>query len=273
MSRLTRRAALLLAGAALITGALASPVSAITDGQLDGDGHPYVGLMVAQLEDGTPLWRCSGTLISESVFLTAGHCTEAPAARAEIWFESDMTTANPAAADYPFTGQTGGRAYAHPDFNPNNFVTRDVGVVVLDAPYTGTNGQFGVLPALNQLDALKTGRGQKDVTFTAVGYGLQESFPAQSANNSVALASAPGRAPEAEPDQHPGLHGRLLHAAVEQREDRRHLLRRTPVAPTSSMTATWSRQSRRSASTATVPAPEASSGWIARGRSTGSPRS
>ncbi len=37
--------------------------------------------------------------------------------------------------------------------------------------------QYGVLPQLNQLDALATQRGQQDVTFTAVGYGLQASFP------------------------------------------------------------------------------------------------
>ncbi len=36
---------------------------------------------------------------------------------------------------------------------------------------------YGVLPVLNQLDSLKTARGLKDVTFTAVGYGLQKSFP------------------------------------------------------------------------------------------------
>ena len=41
---------------------IAVPASAITDGELDGEQHPYVGLMVAQLADGTPLWRCSGTL-------------------------------------------------------------------------------------------------------------------------------------------------------------------------------------------------------------------
>ena len=46
----------------------------------DGNGHPYVGLMVAQNADGNPLWRCSGTLLSATVFLTAGHCVEAPAA-------------------------------------------------------------------------------------------------------------------------------------------------------------------------------------------------
>jgi secreted trypsin-like serine protease len=37
--------------------------------------------------------------------------------------------------------------------------------------------EYGQLPALNQLDALKKKRGKQDVTFTAVGYGLQESFP------------------------------------------------------------------------------------------------
>ena len=37
---------------------------AVTDGELDGNGHPYVGLMVAQDADGIPLWRCSGTLIA-----------------------------------------------------------------------------------------------------------------------------------------------------------------------------------------------------------------
>ena len=39
--------------------------------------------MVAKDADGNPLWRCSGTLLSPTVYLTAGHCTEAPAASAE----------------------------------------------------------------------------------------------------------------------------------------------------------------------------------------------
>ena len=32
-------------------------------------------LDVAQDADGNPLWRCSGTLLSSTLFLTAGHCT------------------------------------------------------------------------------------------------------------------------------------------------------------------------------------------------------
>ncbi|MDL1910719.1 trypsin-like serine protease [Chloroflexi bacterium CFX6] len=152
------------------------PVGAITDGEPDGDGHPFVGLMVAQLADGTPLWRCSGTLLSPTLFLTAGHCTEAPAAHVEIWFDADVESGIPANG-YPFTGEVGGTPYTHPDYNPNAFFVRDVGLVVLDEPYYSPNGEYGELPSLNQLDALKTKRGLQNVTFTAVGYGLQMSFP------------------------------------------------------------------------------------------------
>jgi len=155
---------------------VAIPAAAITDGGPDNNDHPYVGLMVAQDADGTPLWRCSGTLLSDTVFLTAGHCTEAPAAHAEIWFDADVQSGIPANG-YPFTGDVGGTTYTHPDYNPNAFFLRDVGVVVLDSSFPSPNGEYGELPSLDQLDALKTKRGLQDVTFTAVGYGLQESFP------------------------------------------------------------------------------------------------
>ena len=46
---------------------VASPVAAITSGSLDGEDHPFVGLMVAQDDEGNPLWRCSGTLISSTL--------------------------------------------------------------------------------------------------------------------------------------------------------------------------------------------------------------
>jgi hypothetical protein len=153
------------------------PVGAITDGELDGDGHPFVGLMVAQDADGNPLWRCSGTLLSPTLFLTAGHCTEAPAAHVEIWFDADVESGIPANG-YPFTGDVGGTPYTHPDYNPNAFFVRDVGVVVLDGDgFDSPNGEYGELPTLDQLDALKTRRGLQNTTFTAVGYGLQQINP------------------------------------------------------------------------------------------------
>jgi secreted trypsin-like serine protease len=160
---------------ALVILALAvSPAAAVTDGQPDENGHPYVGLMVAQDAKHTPLWRCSGTLLSPTLFLTAGHCTEAPAAFVEIWFDADVQSGVPGNG-YPFVGDVSGVPHTHPLYDPNAFFLHDVGVVVLDEPVIMST--YGQLPAVNQLDALKTKRGQQDVTFTAVGYGLQQSFP------------------------------------------------------------------------------------------------
>ncbi len=162
---------------AFTLGLLAAGLSsalAITDGEPDGNGHPYVGLMVAQDADGTPLWRCSGTLISPTLFLTAGHCTEAPAAHVEIWFDADVQSGIPANG-YPFTGDVGGTPHTHPQYNPNAFYLYDLGVVVLDDSMVMST--YGQLPALNQLDSLAKKRRNQDVSFTAVGYGLQKSFP------------------------------------------------------------------------------------------------
>ncbi len=133
--------------------------------------------MIADV-DGEPAWRCSGTLISPTVFLTAGHCTDGATA-ARVWFYPDMTYDNVPFPLYPYgglgSGAIEGTPLTHPDYNPAAFFFRDVGVVILDEPVV--LDEYGVLPTLNQLDAMKTKRGQQDVTFTAVGYGLQESFP------------------------------------------------------------------------------------------------
>ena len=164
--------AAILAIAILLIGV--SPVAAVTDGELDGNGHPYVGLMVAQDAKGNPLWRCSGTLLSARLFLTAGHCTEAPAAHVEIWFASDVESGIPANG-YPNKGDVGGTPYTHPQYNPNAFYLYDLGVVVLDKSMKV--GAYGALPKQDVLDKLATQRGTQNVTFTAVGYGLQQSFP------------------------------------------------------------------------------------------------
>ena len=170
--------------ALIILAVAVMPVAAVTDGQPDGNGHPFVGLMVAYDASGAALWRCSGTLLSSTVFLTAGHCTEAPAASATVWFDSDVQ-ALPTCFDgelgdacYPFGGGDsyhGSQIHTHPEFYNAPFFVHDVGIVILDTP--AVKGTYGVLPAINALDALKTKRGTQDVTFTAVGYGIQQSFP------------------------------------------------------------------------------------------------
>jgi len=170
MKKLCGAVAVLAAGIAIAT----IPVGAITDGGFDNNNHPYVGLMVAQDATGAPLWRCSGTLLTSTIFLTAGHCTEAPAAHIEIWFDADVEHGRPGNG-YPLNGDAGGTPFTHPQYDPAAFFLHDLGVVVLDAPFV--RAQYGALPTLNLLDKLKTQRGQQDVTFTAVGYGLQKSFP------------------------------------------------------------------------------------------------
>jgi len=149
---------------------VANPAFAVKYGELDGDDHPYVGLMVADDADGNPMWRCSGTLISPTVFVTAGHCTDG-ASGATIWFDSDVESGIPANG-YPFDGDVDGTPFTHPNFVPEAFFVYDLGVVILDEPGIEMPG-YGALPELDVLDAMKTRRGRQDTTFTAVGYGLQ----------------------------------------------------------------------------------------------------
>lgn len=157
------------------------PVRAITSGEPDNGQHPYVGLVVFYDERGEPQWRCSGSLLTPTVFLTAGHCTSDPViniVRAQVWFDEHIELGDLEKREgYPFTGGIMGRPHTHPGFD--NFqtfpATHDVGVVVLDEPVNGKG--FAVLPPLNYLDDLDTRRGQKELVFTVVGYGLQEIRP------------------------------------------------------------------------------------------------
>jgi hypothetical protein len=54
-----------------------------------------MGMIVAIDEDGIPLWRCSASLLSSTVVLTAGHCVEEPADRIEAWFDEGPIATDP----------------------------------------------------------------------------------------------------------------------------------------------------------------------------------
>lgn len=156
---------------------MAIPVSAITlGGAPDAGEHPYVGLMVAKDADGNPLWRCSGALISPTVYVTAGHCTEAPAASATIWFEEDVESGIPANG-YPFGGATSvdGTTSTHPLYNPGAFFLFDLGVVKLDGAGMPGLSSYASLPTVGAIDDL--GKGRKAAAMEAVGYGLQKINP------------------------------------------------------------------------------------------------
>ncbi len=161
---------------------MVTPIAAITDGELDGDGHPHVVLLLMEV-NGAPAFRCSGTLLSSTVLLTAGHCTNnfpgSPYTGMRVFTESDVQAGIGTTNNYPFAGPNSVEAvawHAHPLYETAPFFVHDVGVVILQSPGV-VLGTYGTLPSVNQFDSFKTKRGLQDVTFTSVGYGLQASFP------------------------------------------------------------------------------------------------
>jgi len=162
---------------------------AITNGQPDGDNHPYVGLLVFDVAPGTPGWRCSGALIAPNVVLTAGHCTDGAVA-ARFWAYEDVTYDHFPFPLYPYGGPDSGAvegvAYTNPKYSsPENpygggnglpaFSYRDVGVVVLNEPINMT--EYATLPLEGLVDTLTS---KTPVDF--VGYGVQEqdmAYPGQ----------------------------------------------------------------------------------------------
>ena len=85
---------------------------AITYGDRDGDGHPYVGL-VALYDDGVYKGRCSGVLVSPSIVLTAAHCiADTNADRVRVYLDPTVTDDLAAPA-----GGFPGTPSAHPAFS------------------------------------------------------------------------------------------------------------------------------------------------------------
>lgn len=156
---------------------------AITNGEPDGDRHPYVGFLVFDVYvpgfGNVPAWFCSGTLIAPDVVLTAGHCTYGAAA-ARIWFDElfQDENGNFLVPDFPWGGVVAveGTPYTHPDFcigcgkGLPAFDFRDIGVVVLDEPVDV--GGFAQLPTAGLVDTLKN---KTDIDI--VGYGVQWQEP------------------------------------------------------------------------------------------------
>lgn len=153
MSKLVIVAACVVAATAAAGAALA-----ITNGGLDGNGHPEVGALLAPqaYSDGT--WvTCSGTLISPTVFLTAAHCDQG-VSRVAVTFDTDYKAA---------TGKTyWGTWHADPSYDQAQSDPNDLAVVVFSKPVKGITP--ALLPAAGSLSSL----GQGD-PITSVGYGAQ----------------------------------------------------------------------------------------------------
>ncbi len=167
-----------------------------------GTGTRYVGLMVAQDADGNPLWRCTGTLLSSTLFLTAGHCTEAPAAMSRSGSTLTWRHGIPDNGIHGFTGDVWRDAVHPPAIRPERLLPlRPRRRRSRRAVRDGWR-EYGALPELDQLDGLKTKRGKQNTMFTAVGYGLQRSTQCSSRTSCVRMVAYP----TPDPDQH-WLHG------------------------------------------------------------------
>lgn len=189
MRKLMLSAAVAALGLTMISGS----AGAITDGAPDGDDHPHVVLILTEVE-GEPAFRCSGTLISPTYVLTAGHCVsnfpfEGDVTGMRVYTESDVDNGD---NNYPFAGPNAVEAVrwaAHPEYENAAFFVNDVGIIELaeeiDLP------TYGTLPEVDSLDAMATRRGKQDVSFTAVGYGLQRINPVFIQADRVRMVSHP----------------------------------------------------------------------------------
>jgi Trypsin len=168
-----------------LTAIVGQPAHAITGKFVEDFEHPYVGLAVFYDASGEFSHRCSGALLSPSVFLTAGHCVEG-VSTARVYFQQDAgahfdpeTGVDPVTG-YPETCLTQPCMtsdtlynYGYPAGFPN---TKDLGLVILDEPII--LGEYGTLAGAGTLDPLATRRGHQSLTFTASGYGLSYTNPA-----------------------------------------------------------------------------------------------
>ena len=174
---------------ALLVGT-AAPAGAITGNYVDDNEHAFVGLLVVYDEEGEFMGRCSGSLLTPTAFVTAGHCTEG-ATTARVYFQQDAganydpeTQVDPVSG-YPeecaegTLGVTCATSDQLRNWGFDNFAsfpdTKDLGLVILDQPIELE--EYGDLAEVGTLDPFATKRGLQDLTVTASGYGLTLSNP------------------------------------------------------------------------------------------------
>jgi len=210
------RRLLLLVFACLVLVAPMAPAQAITGGVPDNNGHPYVGEMLfydpddsdPRFTDPGGWFTCTGTLVDSTHVVTAGHCTHATGLNGhsttagggsgsggnDVWIsfaEVPNFDVLPASSTYSsnaarYTGWSTAlnsspewvraTSFPHPEFDPDNFVLHDMGVLTLSRPVTMST--YGALPSQDLIDRLY--KADKNATYTAVGYGLEESSKTKS---------------------------------------------------------------------------------------------
>jgi secreted trypsin-like serine protease len=160
---------------------VASPADAITNGEPDGDRHPYVGVLVSEWQTpGVKQRFCSGTLVAPRVMISAAHCysiavSDGLADQIFVSFDPVYDAYNPGVL-YHAT------MVPHPEFewNERGFMvdsnSPDVAVVHLDeAP--------PITPATLPTEGLLSSVDVRGETFTSVGYGRTRADETSGPNN------------------------------------------------------------------------------------------
>jgi hypothetical protein len=164
-----------------------APAGAITGGTED-TANTYSNVGIIAFYDATGRYRCTATLVTPTVLLTAAHCTTGTLGKTVVSFDPFIDDAPP--SDLPrATDDTGngisavgyqgapagwysGTAYTHPQYSDFTDMDNwnDVGVVVLDEPIVGI--EPAQLAPLNQLEQYRQ-PALNSTLFTVVGYGTE----------------------------------------------------------------------------------------------------
>jgi len=145
----------------------------VTNSTLDNNLHPNVGTIVAEYRTpGVKSSACTGTLISQRVFLTAGHCVALLQGMfhvTQVWVTFDPVFSSTSTNLYPGTMHLNplypGRGASDPE---------DLGIVVLDSPVVGITP--AALPVLGLLDGMQSSGTLRNSLFTIVGYGATDTL-------------------------------------------------------------------------------------------------
>jgi V8-like Glu-specific endopeptidase len=171
--------------AAVVAASFVARADAVIGGTPDGNAHKGVGYVVFYDKTMTPLWRCTGSLVSTRVVLTAGHCAGTydnasgvhTPVLAQVWFDKEIKSKGNYAGGsclgvkgWPCSG---GDSFGVPKAiesyvgSTEEGSSHDLGVVAL----LSAQNKHDVLPLASVGKLEQTAPGS---LMTIVGYGLQD---------------------------------------------------------------------------------------------------